>query len=44
MAGWLQGEEAYTGLSYYYESVMDGSTLEGTVVGLIYPGDPPPTE
>jgi len=44
MTGWLQGEGAYTGLSYYYESVMNGVTLDGTVVGIIYPGDPPPTE
>jgi len=45
VAGWLQGEGAYTGLSYYYEIVLDHSGYNSAVVtGIIYPGDPPPSE
>ena len=46
MAAWLQGEGAYTGLTYYYEIVVSNSGLElnGPVQGFIYPGAPPATE
>ena len=45
VAGWLQGEGAYAGLSYYFSMVLDNSGYNSAVVtGLIYPGDPPPTE
>jgi len=45
VAGWLQGEGAYAGLSYYYEIVLDhDGYASAAVTGIIYPGDPPPTE
>jgi hypothetical protein len=44
MSGWLLGEGAYAGLSYYYYLEIDGSGLTAVVEGIIYPGDPPPTE
>ena len=45
MAGGLQGEGAYAGLSYYYEIVLDHDGYASAVVtGIIYPGDPPPIE
>ncbi len=45
MAGWLQGEGAYAGLSYSYETVLDHSgSASAVVTGVVYPGDPPPTE
>jgi hypothetical protein len=46
MTAWLEGEGAYTGLTYYYEIVVSNSglPLNGPVQGSIYPGAPPPTE
>jgi hypothetical protein len=46
MTAWLQGEGAYTGLTYYYEIVVSnfGLELNGPVQGFIYPGAPPATE
>ena len=40
-AGWLVGEGAYEGLSYYHESVLEHGYLTISMSGIIYPGDPP---
>jgi hypothetical protein len=44
MTGWLQGEGAYAGLTYYYSLEIDNTGFTAAVEGIIYPGDPPPTE
>jgi hypothetical protein len=40
-SGWLAGEGAYEGLTYYLESVIDHGTLIMTINGMVYPGAPP---
>ena len=40
-AGWLVGEGAYEGLSYYHESVLEHGYLTIGMSGIIYSGDPP---
>jgi hypothetical protein len=40
-SGWLAGEGAYEGLTYYIESVIDHSTSMMEINGMVFPGVPP---
>jgi hypothetical protein len=44
MVAWLEGEGAYDGYTYYYETVVSNVGMVGPVEGIIYRGDPPPAE
>ena len=40
-SGWLAGEGAYEGLTYYMETIIDNGTGFATINGIVFPGAPP---
>jgi len=40
--GWLKGEDAYEGLSFFTSGQFDSGSHTHTGEGMIWPGDPPP--
>ena len=40
--GWLKGEGAYEGLSFFTSGQFDGGSASHEGQGMIWPGDPPP--